>query len=439
MESANTRPITGGQSPEQLAVALEPPRVRNAIRVLCERRAARILEIVDPFAPHVIVGDAAKVDPAMRVLMTEQRREMDEALAVTRFPLVTARPFPPATRREWIRGRTEAEQVEDHPLVVANPAVLDESAFRTPAHRKRARPSRAGDRERAPRVCIAVPLLGGVRGGFSSRVSIGPARHPMPVDSIVNLIYEIANGRFIGIRAAEIFPRVERAGEKERGVDGRQLTLPSAQARVHVQEMVKPAFVTNIALNIRALGLFMERLQRLQNPFATLLARDPTVVNADTNGRQPKTDRGDAAIRVGSGTVADQAVCRVGFEPEVIECLSLKELEKVDVACELIRRDGRRLGHCSQQKGEAKRNRNRANHAATLDFGPYCVKAEGRLSSAAGGVFKNSSRRPKEADFGTKNTSASLPRRLRRLRRFLEPLPGISPPPFLLLLIAEPC
>src|SRR5437867_12278536 len=35
----------------------------------------------------------------------------------------------------------------------------------------------------------------------------------------------------------------------------------------------------------------------------------------------------------------------------------------------------------------------------------------------------------KEADFGTKNTSASLPRRLRRLRRFLEPLPGISPPP----------
>jgi len=35
------------------------------------------------------------------------------------------------------------------------------------------------------------------------------------------------------------------------------------------------------------------------------------------------------------------------------------------------------------------------------------------------GVFKDGSRRRKEADFGAKNTSASLPRRLRLLRRFL--------------------
>src|SRR5216117_3143401 len=35
------------------------------------------------------------------------------------------------------------------------------------------------------------------------------------------------------------------------------------------------------------------------------------------------------------------------------------------------------------------------------------------------GVFKNGSRRREEADFGAKNTSASLPRRLRLLRRFL--------------------
>src|SRR2546425_10346717 len=35
------------------------------------------------------------------------------------------------------------------------------------------------------------------------------------------------------------------------------------------------------------------------------------------------------------------------------------------------------------------------------------------------GVFKNGGRRREEADFGAKNTSASLPRRLRLLRRFL--------------------
>src|SRR5205809_53600 len=38
------------------------------------------------------------------------------------------------------------------------------------------------------------------------------------------------------------------------------------------------------------------------------------------------------------------------------------------------------------------------------------------------GVFKNGSRRREEADFSAKNNSASLPRRLRLLRRFLKPL-----------------
>src|SRR5207247_9387258 len=93
-------PVAGGQSPDQFAVSFELPRIRNTIGALCQRRAARILEIVDPFASHVIVGDAAKVDPAMRILMTEQRREMDECLTVACFPLVTARPSIPEFRRE---------------------------------------------------------------------------------------------------------------------------------------------------------------------------------------------------------------------------------------------------------------------------------------------------------------------------------------------------
>jgi hypothetical protein len=202
----------------------------------------------------------------------------------------------------------------------------------------------------------------------------------MPVDSIVNPDYEIANGGFIGMGTVEIFPRVKRAREKERGVDGRQLTFPNAQAGVHVEEMIKPASVTDIAHGIGALGLIAERSQGPQNSLATLLACDPTVVNADTNSRQPKTDRGNAAIRVGSGTVADQAVRGVGFEPEVIECLSLKELEKVGVVCEAIRRGSRRFGHCPQQRGQAKRNQKQTDHAATVNFSPRRVKAEARLS-----------------------------------------------------------
>src|SRR6266851_4463708 len=40
-------------------------------------------------------------------------------------------------------------------------------------------------------------------------------------------------------------------------------------------------------------------------------------------------------------------------------------------------------------------------------------------SRAKQGVFKNGSRRREEEDFGSKNTSIWLPRRLRLLRRFL--------------------
>ena len=84
----------------------------------------------------------------------------------------------------------------------------------------------------------------------------------MPLDSIVNPIYEIANGGFVGMGAAEVFPSVKRAGEEERGVDGRQLTFPSAQAGVHIEEMEKPTSVTDMAHGIGTLGLFVERPKR---------------------------------------------------------------------------------------------------------------------------------------------------------------------------------
>src|SRR5207248_8686765 len=147
-------------------------------------------------------------------------------------------------------------------------------------------------------------------------------------------------------------------------VDGRPLALPRAQDGVHVQEMVEPTSVTDIADGIGTLGFFVERPQRPYNSLATLLACDPTVVDSDTDSRQPKTDSGDAAMGVGSGTVADQAVCRIRFEPEVIEGLSLNELEKVGVAWESVWLADRRFGQGPRQRGQAKRNQKRSDHAA---------------------------------------------------------------------------
>src|SRR5437762_170731 len=42
LKLAEARAVAGGQSPNQFAVALELPRIRNTIGALCQRRAARI-------------------------------------------------------------------------------------------------------------------------------------------------------------------------------------------------------------------------------------------------------------------------------------------------------------------------------------------------------------------------------------------------------------
>src|SRR5438045_7255862 len=55
------------------------------------------------------------------------------------------------------------------------------------------------------------------------------------------------------------------------------------------------------------------------------------------------------------------------------------------------------------------------------------------------GGFKNGSRQRKEAEFGAKNTSASLPRRLRLLQRFLySPRPRLGLCGFTLFVFAFP-
>ena len=43
-----------------------------------------------PLLAHVGVMDAAEIDPDVRVLMDEERRVVDELLAVERIPLVVA-------------------------------------------------------------------------------------------------------------------------------------------------------------------------------------------------------------------------------------------------------------------------------------------------------------------------------------------------------------
>src|SRR5204862_5264552 len=66
--------------------------------------------------------------------MAEERWEIDVGLSVEIRPFVGARPLGPSCRIDWMRGRAECEDVDDHPLVVAAPVRRDPSILWFPSH-----------------------------------------------------------------------------------------------------------------------------------------------------------------------------------------------------------------------------------------------------------------------------------------------------------------
>ena len=129
------RVVARGEAPEVHAVAREAPGVGDAVGALGERRPARVLEVGDALRLHVGVLDVAEVDPAVRVLVPEQRREDHEGVAVVRQPVVAARPGRPGIVGHRVGRRAEGQDVQDHRLVVADPlAEAREAGARLPAH-----------------------------------------------------------------------------------------------------------------------------------------------------------------------------------------------------------------------------------------------------------------------------------------------------------------
>src|SRR3989442_15224598 len=89
------RTVAGRQSPDVPRVAAPAAGIGDRIGALRERGAARVLEVIDPAAAHVGVLDVAEIDPDVRVLVAEQRRELDEARAGGGAPLGAAHPGAP--------------------------------------------------------------------------------------------------------------------------------------------------------------------------------------------------------------------------------------------------------------------------------------------------------------------------------------------------------
>src|SRR5206468_8199434 len=87
-DSRVMRTIYGCQAPNVRSVIPELGRVVHRVGALGDRRSARVLEVVDSLGTHVSVLDAAEIDPDVRVLVTEERREVYMRLPVEAGPLV---------------------------------------------------------------------------------------------------------------------------------------------------------------------------------------------------------------------------------------------------------------------------------------------------------------------------------------------------------------
>src|SRR5690606_40596863 len=76
------RPVAGGQAPDVGAVILPVERVLDGVGALRQRRAAAVLEVVDAAPAHVVVLDAAEIDPHLAVLVPELRCEAEVFLTL---------------------------------------------------------------------------------------------------------------------------------------------------------------------------------------------------------------------------------------------------------------------------------------------------------------------------------------------------------------------
>src|SRR5690606_11180222 len=71
------RSVAGAESPDLAVVAAPAHRISTRIFALRIRGTAAVLEVVDALLPHEGILDAAKVDPHVRVLMSEHRSERE--------------------------------------------------------------------------------------------------------------------------------------------------------------------------------------------------------------------------------------------------------------------------------------------------------------------------------------------------------------------------
>ena len=246
---------------------------------LQERSAAAVLEVVEPGAPHEVVLKPAQVEPAVRVLVDEQRAGVQVLPPAERDESVRRLDGRPRRRRGGRGGRAAGDRVEQQRLVEPTPAVAEPARLRPPPvdHRRR------------------------------------PPRRPRPVGPRFDQRREPADLPLVAVVAAEVRGGEQRPGDQQRRVDGRRLAPPGPPAERlaggHRQEVVVEPPVPDRRrgrAGRRVVGVAREPPQRPQRAGERVAAGHPSPRRPDGPARQREPDARHAARRAGPPPVAEQ-------------------------------------------------------------------------------------------------------------------------------------
>src|SRR5689334_12433537 len=121
-----SRPVARRDPPRERPVARKLLGIADRVLLLHVDRAPAVFEIVDALATHVVVPDVAEVDPHVRQVMNEERPGVKKVVTVDSLPVVRPGPRAITLFRKRIRGRSQAENVQNQRFAVPGPAITDE-------------------------------------------------------------------------------------------------------------------------------------------------------------------------------------------------------------------------------------------------------------------------------------------------------------------------
>ena len=223
---------------------------------------------------------------------------VEELLAVEPAPVVIRGERRVALPRERVGRRPQREQVEDEGLAVPAPAVAEKPALRPPA------------------VGQGAAAVGG----------------PGPFDPAVEAVGDVPDLALLLVRAAKIRRGRERAGEQVRGVHRRELAVPRAAARAHVEEVIVEALVAR-RVRVLSVGAVPEETQGRQRARRGLRALHEAALRGDDVTAERQPHGGDRSGGADVRAVAHEAGRGVGLVQEVAEGVLLQPVQVLFGVC----------------------------------------------------------------------------------------------------------